>query len=121
MNELKFNSQVCTDINQSKKLLELGLKPETADMVYTDANLPYKKDEFRLICKEYLQLHKAVNYEISPFTFIPAWSLHRLMEILNPVSIEFSISTLEDAYEDIIYNISESIKNGYINKEYLKQ
>ena len=41
MNELKFNSQVCTDINQSKKLLELGLKAETADMYHTtyyDAN-----------------------------------------------------------------------------------
>ena len=43
------------------------------------------------------------------------------MELLDAPLVEFSISTLEEAYEDVIYNISESIKNGYINKEYLKQ
>lgn len=31
-NELKFNSQICTSVEQSKRLLELGLNPETADM-----------------------------------------------------------------------------------------
>lgn len=34
MNELKFNSQVCTTVEQSRKLLDLGLKPETADMAH---------------------------------------------------------------------------------------
>ena len=34
MNELKFKSQVCTTVEQSKKLLELGLKPDTADCHY---------------------------------------------------------------------------------------
>lgn len=33
MNEKEFNSQICTTIEQSKRLLDLGLKPETADMV----------------------------------------------------------------------------------------
>jgi hypothetical protein len=32
MKELKFNSQICTTMEQSKRLLELGLNPETADM-----------------------------------------------------------------------------------------
>lgn len=30
----EFNSQVCTTVEQSKKLIELGLKPETADMAW---------------------------------------------------------------------------------------
>lgn len=30
---MKFNSQVCTSVEQSQRLLDLGLKPETADMV----------------------------------------------------------------------------------------
>ena len=34
MNELKFNSQICTTKEQSQRLLDLGLKPETADMSY---------------------------------------------------------------------------------------
>jgi hypothetical protein len=32
MNELKFNSQICTTKEQSQRLLESGLKSETADM-----------------------------------------------------------------------------------------
>ena len=36
--ELKFNSQVCTTKEQSQRLLELGLKPETADMYYAEGS-----------------------------------------------------------------------------------
>lgn len=31
---MEFKSQIATTREQSKQLLELGLKPETADMVY---------------------------------------------------------------------------------------
>jgi hypothetical protein len=37
--ELKFNSQICTTNAQSQRLLDLGLKPETADMRL----IPYSK------------------------------------------------------------------------------
>ena len=40
------------------------------------------------------------NVGLSCYEYIPAWSLHRLMEILNAPAVEFSISTLEEAYED---------------------
>lgn len=100
MNELKFNSQVCTTKIQSQRLLELGLKPETADMYIFDNEVYIGKPNI---------------------DDIPAWSLHRLIAILNPAVVEFAFSTLEGAYEDVIYNISESVKNGHINKEYLKQ
>ena len=46
MNELKFNSQVCTTKIQSQRLLDLGLKPETADMSLTvvcGSDLPKKE------------------------------------------------------------------------------
>lgn len=100
MKELKFNSQVCTTKIQSQRLLELGLKPETADMYIFDNEVYIGKPNI---------------------DDIPAWSLHRLIAILNPAVVEFAFSTLEGAYEDVIYNISESVKNGHINKEYLKQ
>ena len=34
MNKPIFNSQICTTVEQSKKLLELGVNPETADCHY---------------------------------------------------------------------------------------
>lgn len=40
---MEFKSQIATTREQSKQLLELGLKPETADMVYH-----YKKVVWRL-------------------------------------------------------------------------
>lgn len=114
---MKFKSQICTSVEQSQHLLDLGLKPETADMKHFFDNrndysffhhwecIPYEWDKEFLVDSEN----------------IPAWSLHRLLVILNPPIVEFAISSLEEAYEDVIYYISESIKNGYINKEYLKQ
>ena len=32
--KLKFNSQICTTKEQSQRLLDLGLKPETADCMW---------------------------------------------------------------------------------------
>lgn len=120
MNE-KFNSQVCTTKIQSQRLLDLGLKLETADMVYTNASLPFNKDEFHIICKEYSQLNREVNYEISPFIFIPAWSLHRLIELYKDVDY-ISLWGLEYVnYDHLIQCISFAIKHGIFNKEYLKQ
>ena len=108
MNELKLNSQVCTTREQSQRLLDLGLKPETADMHHYKWSEGYW-DTFTCPPRG------------SEFCYIPAWSLHRLIELLNPKTVEFAISTVCDAYEDVIYNISISIKNGTFNKEYLKQ
>ena len=113
MNELKFNSQVCTTKIQSQRLLDLGLKPETADMAYVYkpkhlADTTFEKDWV-------LQITKPIG------TDIPAWSLHRLMEILDSPLIEFNTLTY-NPYEEIIDLISECLKLKRItNKEYLKQ
>lgn len=109
MSELKFNSQVCTTKEQSQRLLELGLKPETADMVHMQIDGSW-------ICIISQGDEEYIPYE----DHFPAWSLHRLMEILDSPLIEFNTLTY-NPYEEIIYNISECIKNGYISKEYLKQ
>ena len=66
MNKLKFNSQVCTTKEQSQRLLEVGLKSETADM-YIFGNEVY-------IGKPNID-------------DIPAWSLHRLMEMI-PIDLK---------------------------------
>lgn len=117
---LKFNSQVCTTKEQSQRLLELGLKPETADMHYM-AKTHWGDNWF--ISKNERCYHLGFGYYdalrhsyMGLVEVIPAWSMHRLIEILDSPSIEIS----HNAYEEIIYNISECIKNGYLNNEYLK-
>ena len=91
--KFNFNSQVCTDVNQSRRLLELGLKKETADFpVWGTEGLLYM-----------------------------AWSLHRLIEMaLRDILIcGISFTFNEDAYEKVIRIIEHQIKEGYFNKEYL--
>lgn len=65
-----FKSQICTNIEQSRKLLELGLKKETADMYWVN----------------HLDLWMPVMllYEDRPLdnNDIPAWSLHRLLAMM---------------------------------------
>ena len=85
-----FKSSVCTSKEQSERLLALGLKKETADMVhYISASMK----EWGILATPWRD-----DYEGCKF-YSPAWSLHRLIEIM-PQSIHFEN---EDWYK-IIYN-----------------
>ena len=66
---MKFNSQICTTRVQSERLLALGLKKETADMHH------YKWSE------GYWDI-QACPVRGSEPCYIPAWSLHRLIEMI---------------------------------------
>ena len=142
--ETKFNfkSQIATDKNQSEHLLSLGLKRNTADMVWTHAyygtwvvtafeNPLYEEDDS-----------------------VPAWSLGRLIEMLpTPIPISEELPTFHHyAYLDlskvsvdyewedydgadrilvdfygngffaaVVEAIEWLIKNGYFPKEYLEE
>ena len=127
MNELKFNSQICTTQEQSQRLLDLGLKPETADMHITNMStkgISYT-DNWQIGSTSYKEVmhfwyEKGLKFGDTAWEIIPAWSLHRLIEILDSPLLEFN-TLYYNPYEEIIYSISECIKNGYISKEYLKQ
>lgn len=135
---LKFNSQVCTTKEQSQRLLELGLKPETADMYHTTFyrdNIGYEIIQIR---NEKLPL---LSQEF------PAWSLHKLIELLpqdihlddyadthyyltiNPFNVIYEnshrlwIYQRDEGclYDKLIDTIEWTIKNNFFNKEYLKQ
>ena len=73
---MKFNSQICTTKEQSERLLALGLKKETADMcyqiLYLDLGGVLKE------CTPSLEPYPPLNND----RFIPAWSLHRLIEMM---------------------------------------
>lgn len=110
--ELKFNSQICTTKEQSQRLLELGLKPETADMYHTTFYRDNVGYEIIQVRNEKLPL---LSQEL------PAWSLHRLIELYKDVE-DTSMWSLDNVnYNRLIQCIGLAIKHGAFNKEYLKQ
>ena len=127
--KFNFNSQVCTDKNQSERLLALGLKKETADMMYegmAEGELPR------------IMPHKT---EMDCFnlwdSIIPAWSLHRLVSLTNTDDIKSACNEKhcwggnvlkiaqrkafekDNLYDNIVDCIEWLIKKGYFPKEYL--
>ena len=131
---MEFTSQICTTKEQSKRLLALGLKKETADCVVSSIG---SKD--RLIhTEEPIYVTESLNSKRIPN--YPAWSLHRLIEmcplIPNPsrflavTSFKTVYVRMNDemdvcyagkgTYNNLINCIEWLIKEGYFNKEYLE-
>lgn len=121
----KFNSQVCTSVGQSQRLWDLGLKPETADCMYFamsksyhGTDIPTRDRRYNLVLffQDEIPIMNHEEYE-----YIPAWSLHRLIEIYKDVE-DISMWSLENVnYNRLIQCISLAVKHGAFNKEYLKQ
>ena len=143
MNELKFNSQICTTKEHSQRLLDLGLKPETADMSYYILDYePVLTIGMAQVYRETIKGGKITSKQNAEI--IPAWSLHRLIEMLpNEIPTEdyylilgvsFNCVYYADneyaevfqsfdgnTYSCIIKCVEWLISEGYFNKEYLKQ
>lgn len=117
MKELKFNSQICTTIEQSKRLLELGLNPETADMHHFK-----QSGEFSAHLGFFIDTYKNISN-----WYQPAWSLHRLMEIamkgdkLGCITHNIHQNNVSSYYELVIASIEHLIKIDEFNKDYLEE
>ena len=119
--ETKFNfkSQIATSRSQSERLLSLGLKKETADMhhsYYTRVSFDGSKSHF---------WKEETGYSEKA---IPAWSLHRLIEMIayhvdiygnNVIVMDEYFNDKDNLYGNVIDCIEWLIKLGYFNKEYL--
>lgn len=145
---MNFKSQIATNINQSWKLLNLGLKPCTADMYLEKSKTPeYGEYHLHTICEGIDPEHwfsVRMNRDITP-----AWSLDRLLELI-PKSIkqrhrpnaDFDIHSDGQywfiSYEELGYDVKHQemrhksfdavicmiewlIHNNHLNKEYLKE
>jgi hypothetical protein len=148
--ETKFNfkSAICTSREQSEKLSALGLKIETADCYHWQETDRYGDGNGKWHCEilsEYNKDHNEYLYNVYGVDgsdegfFIPAWSLHRLIEIVPSTinkmlwftitpytalydSLDYSKSFdgKDNLYDNIIDCIEWLIKQGYFNKEYLE-
>ena len=126
--KFNFNSQICTTREQSERLLALSLKKETADMCWT---------KMAAIRGTFYVPELAPTNMVS-WRHTPAWSLHRLIEMLKNSRITISFIEKDTAiiverygvfqnvceiwdntYENICDAIEWLIKEGYFNKEYL--
>lgn len=139
---LTFNSSVCTTRKQSQRLLELGLKPETADMYIT--NMSNKgvnyTDDYQIGSISFERVmsfwkEKGLKLENTAWEIIPSWSLHRLIEMCNKIQFGMTIGiynnevtidgdlfeVFDNTYDNLISVIEWLIKGGHFNKEYLKQ
>ena len=111
--KFNFNSAICTTREQSERLLVLGLKKETADMVhYFSQSLAQDWTIVPLAENETAKNIEGIE--------IPAWSLHRLWELGKFMGIHLSSEVaISNLYEYAIARIETKIKEGYFNKEYL--
>lgn len=113
MGTIIFKSQIATTIEQSKRLLELGLKPETADMVYGyDCTYPYNCHLRILEDGDYISSNIITDR-------IPAWSYDRLREIIANHYIAYSTDLKTTDYESLINEIGELIKHNELKKDYI--
>ena len=118
---LKNKTMVCTSIEQSNRLVELGINPKTADMGWFKA---YSLREE--IYKPYIKGYKLENHQSD----IPAWSIYKLIEIIsidvtfknefiviNNNTKMFNLST--NVYDNLIDVIEYLINDNKINAEFI--
>ena len=109
MSEFNFKSQPATSIEQSERLLALGLKKETADMVYMKIGNEY-----------ILYVIQSNEQNIMWKKDVPAWSLHQLIKLAYGNWEEEIVPIyLGNSYDMLIGRIEFQIKQGKFNKEYL--
>ena len=113
--DFNFTSQICTTKEQSERLLALGLKKVTADCVVSSIG---SKD--RLIhTEEPIYVMESLTSKRIPNYL--AWSLHRLIEILDIWYLDLDFHNFANAYEQVISYFEERVKGGFINKNYLEE
>ena len=112
--ETKFKSQICTTREQSERLLALGLRKKTADMALHFSCMDMDGNAY--------YIPYAIGHQCNG---IPAWSLHRLIEMITSSNAygkgDWLAGIAYNAYEVLIESIEELIKYRYFPKEYLEE
>ena len=127
---LKFNSQICTTKIQSERLLALGLKKETADMMYcktASGELITAKDDDYLEHLDFPAWSLSRLLSMMP-SFIDIGGYEYMLRIIQGRAFSYRSNIVGDAllygcgsvYDSAIYTIEWLIGEGCFNKEYLE-
>ena len=104
-------NKICTSIEQSKILIELGLDINTADMIFTtfygkiSKNLPMPKE-----------VYDTLKYQIDGDKCVPAWSLSALLDLMPKIHGErprLDIGRIQTEKYYVEYPYHESTKNDW--------
>lgn len=98
-------NKICTTIEQSKKLIELGIDVYTADMYWWNCH------GFKLSASPYTEEVKK-GFETHCLECIPAWSLSALLEFIPPYLGEFS--------EGIDFGFGKAMNGKWYSAHYLQ-
>lgn len=118
-------SQIATTIEQSKRLLDAGLDPQSADMCYANVEFnPNYLPDIRLSVIPYAQCvetYKTVG--LIAEGIVPAWSLSRLIDILGDFNYGPMNNGSENVIECIVMAIEADIEFGSkrVNEKYIKK
>lgn len=107
---MEFTSQICTSRSQSEQLLALGLKKDTADMCINpscELVYPFSYSEALTLYDNY-GIGKLMEADL----LLPAWSLHRLIEML-PKRIKNVKEDWDMCGHDIAFVITEELDVNY--------
>lgn len=109
-------NKICTSLEQSQKLIELGIDIKTADMYYSfDYNIEEYDEDAQIIPKSELGQHFSLFPED-----VAAWSLTALLELLPyEIVLDEDESLIIGIYkEDLQYYINyDNTYNGEVNYE----
>lgn len=114
MRKFIIDSQICTNDEQSKLLLKMGLNPDSADMAL---HLSYIDTEGIAHYIPFPIGHKCTG-------ILPAWSLARLVEIAfdqNGPDTVIHLYRHNNPFADVIGFLDYQIERGLIKAGYLKQ
>lgn len=92
-------NKICTSLEQSKKLMELGIDVNTADMYY-DVN------NYGIQSKPEVAIGEVWSKDI------PAWSLSALLELIPPYLGEFK--------DGIDFDFSKAMNGKWYSAHYIK-
>lgn len=114
MVEFNFESQVATTIEQSERLIALGLRKETADMthhyLHSTDSYELKDIEFsRIMHLQELVNKKPVLGRSGDDLYakdVPAWGLHRLIEMMP-------LDVIPEGGFDNIFTLTKGYPSGY--------
>ena len=104
-----MTEQICTNIEQSKRLMELGLREDTADLYIT-----MKGDDIKTICS------------FKTKDSFPSWSLAKLVEIVKDVptphpEVWYDVDFFEEIFNEVCHALVDCYCWDYWSDEKHKQ